>query len=188
MAKRGKNQQELADAVGLKRQTIALYESGGASPKLEGFVAIAKYFGVSCDYLLGISRAPSLDGFVQKVVNDYGVEEESLKTLSKLTTMDDKDVLPTLNAMLSNFDLTIGIFMILHNILFDDSGENFKGHFLKNDALHGRIGVYVTLWEAINDLRGRLSVRKRLSDTTNTKRQKTKKTTTKKKGTKNAQH
>jgi len=77
----GITQQDLANAVGLERKTIAKYENGGASPKLENVVAIAKHFGVSCDYLLGFTDVKTTDVNVQVAVAKYGLNEESLKTL-----------------------------------------------------------------------------------------------------------
>jgi transcriptional regulator with XRE-family HTH domain len=131
MYKHKVTQQVLADAVGLKRQTIALYESGGVSPKLEGIVAIAKYFNVSCDYLLGISRAKSLDDTVQTVGNMYGLKDESLETLSNIVDSlsvgfgesptennANEERLKALNVVLSDNDRCRDFLDFIYDILF----------------------------------------------------------------------
>lgn len=132
MRKHSVTQQELADAVGLKRQTIALYESGGASPRLEGFVAIAKHFDISCDYLLGITSIQSSDVTVKTVKDKYGLKEDSLGTLSKFTGVAEerisndhpqKDIpeerlaLEGLNLVLSDFACATSIFKFIRNFL-----------------------------------------------------------------------
>ncbi len=50
------SQKELADKLGLKQSTIAVYESGPNEPKLELFVKMADCFGISVDHLIGNSR------------------------------------------------------------------------------------------------------------------------------------
>lgn len=54
-------QKELAKELGLTQQTISLYESNKREPDSEILYKIASYFGVSVDYLLGISseRTPA---------------------------------------------------------------------------------------------------------------------------------
>ena len=52
---RNLTQDELGDAVGLQRVNISHYEKGNRWPQVEGLIALAQYFGVTTDYLLGIS-------------------------------------------------------------------------------------------------------------------------------------
>ena len=51
---RGLNQKELGDAVGLSHKAISTIESGTRSTTIEKLVALARFFGVSTDYLLGL--------------------------------------------------------------------------------------------------------------------------------------
>lgn len=48
------SQQNIAEAVGLTRQAVALYESGEREPKLEVWQKLADYLGSSVPYLLGL--------------------------------------------------------------------------------------------------------------------------------------
>ena len=53
LEKREKTQQEVADYVGVKRQTIAQWKDGNTTPDIYSFQKIAKYFDVPYEYLLG---------------------------------------------------------------------------------------------------------------------------------------
>lgn len=50
---KGITQKELADRLHISRSTIAGYESLGKEPDGEKLCALADFFGVSVDYLLG---------------------------------------------------------------------------------------------------------------------------------------
>lgn len=54
--KKGISQQKLADNVGVTRQAVSLFEKGDRDPKLETWIKLADYFGVSVSYLKGISK------------------------------------------------------------------------------------------------------------------------------------
>lgn len=56
MKERQTTQQELASALGVKRQTISLYKSGQSIPDAEQLKNIAVFFDVSADWLLGLSQ------------------------------------------------------------------------------------------------------------------------------------
>ena len=51
---RGLSQKELGEAVGLSHKAISTIESGTRSTTIEKLVALARFFGVSTDYLLGL--------------------------------------------------------------------------------------------------------------------------------------
>ena len=50
-------QSQLADVIGLKPTAISNYESGRHEPSFDRLKAMASFFNVSSDYLLGISDA-----------------------------------------------------------------------------------------------------------------------------------
>lgn len=52
----GLTQGDLANAIQKKRSTLSGYETEGKEPDLETVCLLAKYFGVSTDYLLGASN------------------------------------------------------------------------------------------------------------------------------------
>ena len=52
---KGLTQTELSKATGLSQSALALWENGQRIPNALAIIALAKYFGVSADYLLGLT-------------------------------------------------------------------------------------------------------------------------------------
>lgn len=82
--KNGLKQQELANMFGLSSGTISFYESEQRKPDIDFIVAVAKYFDVSTDYLLGLTNAKDKENIdISKVtgLNDFSLTilEQSLK-------------------------------------------------------------------------------------------------------------
>ena len=48
----------MAEFLGVKLRAYQYYESEGRNPTLESLVALADYFGVTTDYLLGRADSP----------------------------------------------------------------------------------------------------------------------------------
>jgi len=57
----GLTQSELGRHIGLSKAVISKYETGIGYPNFETLIHIAKYFGVSTDYLLGAENGKSID-------------------------------------------------------------------------------------------------------------------------------
>ena len=54
---KGLSQSELTGALGYKSAvTIAKWELGNRTPELENIIALAKFFDVTLDYLVGIEK------------------------------------------------------------------------------------------------------------------------------------
>lgn len=51
---KGIGQVELANALGVSKGVISLWENGQREPTMSSLIVIAKYFNVSIDYLVGI--------------------------------------------------------------------------------------------------------------------------------------
>ena len=60
-ARRGQNltQEQLAEQLGVTRQAVSRWESDTAYPETDKILRMAAIFGVSCDYLLGVSDSPA---------------------------------------------------------------------------------------------------------------------------------
>lgn len=94
---------ELAEAVGIRQQTVSLYKNGETQPTPETLVKIAEFFGVSVDYMLtGISSQN------KPIHEELGLSEEAIGMLkiAKETEIFDgmPTVLDTLNSLLSDRD------------------------------------------------------------------------------------
>jgi transcriptional regulator with XRE-family HTH domain len=83
------SQKELADALGISRSTIAMYESGDREPSFELMETIADYFNVDMNFLYGIDGPQP-----PRIYNDPHITE----ILTKLSDRSD------LRALLSVYD------------------------------------------------------------------------------------
>lgn len=69
---------DFADFIGRKRQTIYNYRTGHTEPYTTDIIRIAKYFGVTTDYLLGNDEQPTIEaepvkhGHWEEMRNAYG--------------------------------------------------------------------------------------------------------------------
>ena len=59
-------QTDVAAATGIDQRSISNYETGKTLPDSDSVIKLAEFFGVTCDYLLGVS-ARSLDN-IQTVI------------------------------------------------------------------------------------------------------------------------
>lgn len=50
------SQRELAKAIGVSPKAVNFWELGVNEPKASYIIALAKFFGVSTDYLLGVTN------------------------------------------------------------------------------------------------------------------------------------
>ena len=54
-------QDEVGDIIGVKRYSVYTYEKGLNFPDVRGLIALADYFGVSLDYLVGRTDNPEIN-------------------------------------------------------------------------------------------------------------------------------
>lgn len=76
-----KTQVDIADELKCNRQKIADWERGKSTPSAEDIVALTNVFGVSADYLLGISEAATLDKDIQAVCEYTGLTSEAVEVI-----------------------------------------------------------------------------------------------------------
>ncbi len=94
---------ELAEAIGIRQQTVSLYKNGETQPTPETLVKMAGFFCVSVDYLLtGVSSQN------KSIHEELGLSEEAinwLKTAKRTEAFDEMPtLLDTLNGLLSDRD------------------------------------------------------------------------------------
>lgn len=88
--KSGKTQKEIADILGVGQSTYKNYECGIREPNGDTLVAIANYFGVSTDYLLGrpgaappenpIDQIPTVDEMERDLFREWLTLDKSART------------------------------------------------------------------------------------------------------------
>lgn len=75
-AQNGITLRDIEKATGVKKESISKYQNNKAEPGLNSIVALAKYFNVSADYLLGLSDAATTDITVQEICKKTGLSED----------------------------------------------------------------------------------------------------------------
>ncbi len=90
----------LASAIGVQRQTISLYMTGQSNPDWEKLAAVASYFNVTADYLIGLESCSKREN--AGVGARYGFSEAVLGNLDRIPAK----FLPYLHDLLSSEMLT----------------------------------------------------------------------------------
>ena len=104
--KMGLTQEEFADRYGYPRSTLAKLEAGLRDFKSTEILKLASELDVSCDYLLGRTLAAAPDEFTQKIVDQYGLDEQTLSVLEGLKKSYNSDKLSRDPSEIINFLLT----------------------------------------------------------------------------------
>ena len=76
----GLSQQDFAKQVGLSKSSVNMYERGEREPGLETLEAIADYFNVDMDYLLGKSEHRSKTAWLEGLDKSIDLENPLLPT------------------------------------------------------------------------------------------------------------
>ncbi len=58
--KNGMTQKALGEIIGVRQDSISIYESGKHYPEVRNLLILADYFGVSLDYLMGRTDDPEV--------------------------------------------------------------------------------------------------------------------------------
>ena len=82
--KRG-GQRELAEYLGKTSQAVGYYKDGSTIPDGSVLSAIADFYNVSTDYLLGRSDVKRPEPDIQAAAQRYGLGEEALNTIESLS-------------------------------------------------------------------------------------------------------
>ena len=103
---------KLKDYLGVSIQAINQYKLGTAFPKTENLIKIAEFFGISVDYLLGITNSPNRDSRIQSVCDYTGLSTSAVEVLKKLNDKSDsRAYIDLLSLIISdeNFEWILGI-------------------------------------------------------------------------------
>ena len=74
---RGMSQVRLSMELGVSQETVSAYENGKHYPSVQSLMKLSEIFGVSCDYILGLSEQPhnivysTLDERDRKLFSDF---------------------------------------------------------------------------------------------------------------------
>ena len=74
-------QLDVAQAVGIDQRSLSNYETGKTNPDSETVIKLANFFGVTCDYLLGVSNVNLMDH--RAVIKELGDIKQRLEEIQK---------------------------------------------------------------------------------------------------------
>lgn len=86
---KGVTQAELASLLGISRQSFSAYCDGNTQPNIENTVKMAEYFGVSVDYLFGLSDIRTTDPATKSLCESLGISETSIEELRNNPTVGE---------------------------------------------------------------------------------------------------
>ena len=127
MESRGTRQEDLTDVLGVKsRQSVTGYTDGGTVPTSDKLIALAKYFNVSVDYLIGLTDVAKPDTELQAVCDYIGLSEKAVEELHREaqrmklrqqngnTTRLEEEWLQSVDLMIKNHP---GLFALINDYL-----------------------------------------------------------------------
>ena len=79
----GKTRDEIAKAIECDTSTITKHYNGNRQVAPEFIIKYAQFFGVSSDYLLGLSNAESTDKDIQFISKYTGLSDEAIEALNR---------------------------------------------------------------------------------------------------------
>ena len=86
---KGLLQKDVAGVLGVDRTTYAKYESEASEPNRDTLIRLAKYFGVSTDYLLEVT---DVRGTPPTVIDEGRLDVELIERLASLTPEEQSKV------------------------------------------------------------------------------------------------
>lgn len=99
--------QEIADGVGISRQTIGQFLLGNTHPDTETLCKLADFFKVSTDYLLGRTDVKSADTTLQDICKYTGLSEKATTLLSLSKDSEFYNILPIINFLIETSENSI---------------------------------------------------------------------------------
>lgn len=118
--KHGMSQEELAEKLGVSRQSVSKWESAQSTPDLTRILEMSKVFGVTTDYLL----KDEIDLTKPEAISDIPAEDVHDETVPPLTHVSMKEANDFLNknnrhAFLTSLGTALCIVSVIPPVLFD---------------------------------------------------------------------
>lgn len=157
-------QNELADICDLTRQTISSYMNGSSLPNSDTLFKIATHFGVSSDYLLGLTDTPT------PIKTD---EQRALRTACDYTGLKEKTIqFFKDNKNIDGFKDTVDLIEILVDRLSYDIDYNFSLTDLRENTSSLSLTCNYDDKDKIVDIENRIELIKGIDESINGKKYK----------------
>lgn len=122
-------QKKIAEEMCINEKTFSSYISREKVPRVHEVVTIAQYFGVSTDYLLGISHSKEVEELPRKVREYTGLSDAAVETLLYYKSAKESTLIATINLLLEELGENKSTLDVLHEALSepeDDSMYEFQ--------------------------------------------------------------
>lgn len=96
----------LSKSLGISRQAVSQYADGTGQPNVDKLVMIADYFGVSADYLVGLSDIPARNETIQGIHNKTGLRQEAIVKLMIDKDTDTQETADFISYLVANEDFS----------------------------------------------------------------------------------
>ncbi len=120
---KGLTQGELADKIGISRQSVTLYERETRIPDIEVLAKLAEFFGVTSDYLIGLEdyRAHELVSVGQYT----GLDDGALCALAQYVVSEQEYILSAISEVCKNKRLIYHLARYFYGVkTFEDAGAD----------------------------------------------------------------
>ena len=114
----GLSQDELAEKLGVTRQSISKWESNQATPELDKVVKLAEVFDTNTDYLLQPSATDEL------TLKTSMLERQQKNILNQQARTQNRQFL-IISILLALLSIVV-VFMVGRYVMFPDNGDGYK--------------------------------------------------------------
>lgn len=135
----GTSQQKIADLLGVTRQSLSLYEKGERTINVEALGKLAEFFGVSADYLLGLSDVRSTEQDMRTACEVTGLSEYAVSAFTELKKEPCFDIVDKLFSDCEDYDTKELLEKAFSNCMDEVKVEAFASAFCE------LAGVKITL-------------------------------------------
>ena len=144
--KTGMKQADVARALNVQRQQISYYENDSRQPDLDRLKELSRLYGVSTDYLLGMTDVSSSDLEIKEVCNYTGLSENAVNILHKHSTVskeigNDLERIVLYNKELVDPELLRAVNLIIENATNITFYRDFL-NYIYSDTIRFHAGNY----------------------------------------------
>lgn len=144
--KTGMKQADVARALNVQRQQISYYENDSRQPDLDRLKELSRLYGVSTDYLLGMTYVSSSDLEIKEVCNYTGLSENAVNILHKHSTVskeigNDLERIVLYNKELVDPELLRAVNLIIENATNITFYRDFL-NYIYSDSIRFHAGNY----------------------------------------------
>ena len=123
----------VADATGVSKSTLSEIENDKRAPGAEIITVLARHYGVSADYLLGLSDVITSDITTQAIIEYTGLSEKNIKTLHGMAQHLDRPIILVADDKATNLDGNKPFLDCLNDLLeaVYSERENVMKHYIR---------------------------------------------------------